>query len=189
MYIAEMYAYGTDNDCVGVNGIVTCMAIFVLRNYWLQAIHVPNDSQKEAGRDALLSYFTQKNMGNTDGAMLYAVVNGTSRAGAEDEVRGYQSRLNPTKTTFVRFMPKVQGGVAFICQRVLGVNKAVLKYKTTEHGEWWVKNLGNARGGYYRMDNGDNKYGVASTEDFIPIAKSNAEIKTLNAGSLACSIM
>jgi hypothetical protein len=190
MYIAEMYAYGTDNDCVGVNGIDSCMGVFILHDSRLHAIHVPNTQNcRKRGLDEFVKYFVEKNPGYKSGAKLYAVVNGTARENAEDEVREYQSRLNPEKTSFARFTLKEKGGVAFICQRVLGANKAVLKYKTTEGGEWWLKGAGGGRGGFFDNDLGDNKLYVASTEDFIPVAKSNAQIKTLNAGSFACSIL
>src|SRR5262245_58378261 len=110
MFIATMYSFGKDNACVGVDGIVTCMGVFVSYGPTLYAIHSPfvATAVNGMGGEAFVA-FVKKDSPPYHGsnARLYAVVNNDARGGAEEEVRAYRKGLKAAKTTFVRLRANV----------------------------------------------------------------------------------
>jgi hypothetical protein len=180
MFIAEMWEFGKDSNCVGVDGIITCMGVFVLYDNKLFAIHQPHSSVgiNKQGRDAFVAYFMRKNPGYDGGAKICAVVNGTPRTGAEDEVREFQRLLDAETTIFIR-ITGVEDSIAIVCERDPLADGINLKYK--KHSEaGWISGSGKKRAGYYKNDIGDHKYAVASTDGWAPIVKSNAQIISLD---------
>ena len=51
MFVATMYSYGRDPQCAGVDGIVTCMGVFLSYGSMVYAIHLP-DNNDEVNLDA-----------------------------------------------------------------------------------------------------------------------------------------
>jgi hypothetical protein len=186
MFIAEMYSYGKDKNCVGVDGIVDCIVLYDDR---LFAIHIPCTTKSvKTGWEAFANYFAAKNPTYTKGARLYAVVNGGSRPDAEAEVRQYAALLN-AKMTFIRLTADTKAAAAVLCQRSPHTGGVDLMYrKTADAG--WVAGTGKARAGFYSTDIGDHRYGVSSTDGWQPIASPViAKTRSLNSSTFSCSIM
>jgi hypothetical protein len=182
MFIAEMWEYGMDPDCVGVDGIDACMGVFVLYDKKLFAIHVPYHlkTHKEA-RDKFVGFFNNKNPGYQSGAKIYAVVNGDSRGGAEDEVSEFGKALKAETTKFMRVVGHSGHSIAIVCERDPFTDDVKLKY--TPHAEaGWERGKGTKREGYYNNDIGDHQYSVASTDTWKPIVDPvTAQVKSPNA--------
>ena len=164
MFIAEMWAIGEDPQCVGVDGIQTCMGVFVAYNQTLYAIHSPGmtDATNRLGRLAFVYYIKKQNpQFKGKHAKLYAVVNGNHRNQAEEEVREYQSDLKAGASTFIRLHHNVLAA-AVVCEFLPNGTSVVLKYKLHANAGW-QNGLGQPRATHYHMANPDHRFGVAST--------------------------
>jgi hypothetical protein len=187
MYIAEMYSYGQDPNCVGVDGIVDCMGVFALYNDNLFAIHIPSMGSLVTGWQTFENYFKLKNPGYTGGAKLYVVVNGTGRPKAEEEVLQYAPSLN-AKTTFYRLTANPKEAAAVVCRRDLKGGVELLYKKHADAG--WEQNKGNPRDEFYNTDVGDHRYAVADLTGWQPLASSAiAKKKKLIGSTFDCSVM
>ena len=98
MFIATMFSYGRDSDGVGVDGIVSCMGIFVADKTQkeLYAIHSPDSLApvKDDGRIAFTDYILHQLPGISDAnAHLYCVVNADNRQSADAEAAAYSRDL------------------------------------------------------------------------------------------------
>ncbi len=137
MFIATMYSYGDDNSSVGVDGILGCMAIFVIYGNTLFAIHIPDTpAHFNAGRAAFVNHVTSRinhfqpwGPGyNGQNAKIIAVVNGNNRAGGHEELLNYAGDLNISDYQYIRLRdnlgPAGAGRVsaAVICEFVGGGN-------------------------------------------------------------------
>jgi hypothetical protein len=170
VFIAQMYAIGKDPQSVGVDGIITCMGVFLAYNQNLYAVHVPFNgaATNDLGREAFAAYVEKENP-NYRGkdARLYAVVNGLPRGGAEDEVRSYLRRLKAGSTTFMRLTAGLGPtdnpvSAAVVCEFAAIGNGVLLKYQRHATANW-QKGLGRARAAHYSIANPDDRFGVAST--------------------------
>jgi hypothetical protein len=183
MFIAGMFEYGKDDNCVGVDGIETCMGVFVSYGTQLFAIHVPDNTEesKKQGRDEFVNYFIRENAGYHEGATIYAVVRNGFREGAEAEVRGYHDRLSASETNFIRLNVNTKFGTAIVCRRdrTRGIK---LKFIEFTHAGW-NPGAGKARDGFYHNGSiGGKSYGVASTKTWATVVDpNNAQIKKMGA--------
>jgi hypothetical protein len=189
MFIAQMWAIGKDPQCVGVDGIVTCMGVFLAYNHVLYAIHSPfvGTAANDLGREAF-AYYIEKDIPNYRGkhARLYAVVNGIPRGVAEDEVRTYRRRLKAGSTTFMRLTAGLgpvanPASAAVICEFAGLGNGIVVKYQAHATANWQA-GLGRARATHYHMANPDDRFGVASTAGpgWIFVNYQTAELSSLD---------
>lgn len=159
MFIATMYSYGSDNNAVGVDGIIGCMGLFVAHNNRLHAIHIPDTPNHFAtGRQAFVNYLTHLPGGfNGANARIYAVLNGSNRSNAYAEVLEYCEDLNINKTTMIRLRKHLggsgsgQGSAAVLCELVPGSNPCRIKYQLASDVNW-ANGQGTARTGYYHMN-------------------------------------
>ena len=189
MYIATMYSYGMDNDCVGVDGIDSCMGVFLVYDRMMFAIHVPNNSSEvnEQGKETFVT-FIKKQIPKYKGsnARLYAVVNNISRGkpGAEDEVRGYITRLKPAETVFTRLRDNVSGvAAAVLCELApIGSRGVALKYQPHATAGWQNNSGGTPRSGSYKNHGYDGVFSVSSTSGvagWVPVNISNSDMTLL----------
>jgi hypothetical protein len=184
MFIAEMYEYGADNDCVGVDGIDSCMGVFVLYDNRLFAIHQPNndEAKNKLGRDKFIAYFNTDNPSYASGAKIYAVLNGNSRGkDAEAELREYQRSLRADEAKLVRISGYAGNSLAIVCERNGSTGNFDLKCKKASEAGW-MSRLGKERSDYYQKDIGGHAYGVSSTAGWASVVDpGNAQIITLGA--------
>jgi hypothetical protein len=185
MFIAEMWGYGRDDNCVGVDGIDACMGVFVLYGGKLFAIHSPASSEtvETLGRDEFVAYFKKKNPGYEKGAQVYAVVNRLARGDrAKEEVRGYHEKLKAETTQFIR-VTNAKGNIAVVCELDPHTDGVKLKYKEYTEVKWMAEN-GAKREGNYNKDGEDHGYGVDSTKGWTPIVDpGNAQIISIGTTS------
>jgi hypothetical protein len=171
MFIATMYSYGKDSACVGVDGIRTCMGVFVAYEKMLYAIHVPWNSadKNDQGRAAFVSY-VKKEAGTFRGkeARLYGVTNNKERGTAEDELRAYKKDLKPRQTVLIRLRENLgttPDAAAVLCEYVgngNGGNGVVQKYRSADSTGWQTGG-GTTRAGYYINPSMDSVFSTPST--------------------------
>lgn len=169
MFIATMYSYGTHGACVGVDGIITCMGVFLSHGGALYAIHIPDNSKdvNAQGREAFATY-VEMTANNYKGkhARLYAVVNNGPRNGAEDEVRGIAKRLGikGKEATFIRLGNSVAGqAAAVIGELAPNGSSVIVKFQPHATANWQQGGLGVARAGYYKNPSFNSIFSVPST--------------------------
>lgn len=159
MYIATMYSYGRDANAVGVDGIVTCMGVFLSYNNWLYAIHVPDNSATTLalGRTAFVNFVQQcEPHFNGANAKLYAVLNTKYRQNADDEIRDYMAALHIAKADVIRVHKDLGASEAacIICEFVPGTTDCRFKYKANKDVAW-THNAATVRTGFYLNNSQD----------------------------------
>jgi hypothetical protein len=127
------------------------------------------------GRDTFVAFFNIKNTGYQGGAKIYAVVNGDSRGGAENEVSEFGKALK-TETTKFRRVVGHSGSIAIVCERDPLTDDVKLKYTPLAEAGW-EKGKGTKREGYYHNNIGDHQYSTASTKEWKPIVQATAQIE------------
>ena len=155
VFIATMYSFGKDPVCVGVDGIVTCMGVFLAHGGMLYAIHVPFQASatNDLGREAFIAYVHREDP-NFQGAnaKLYGVTNNNARGTAVDEVRQYAKSLKVDYTVFCQLREnlgdkKSPDAAAVVCE-LLGGHGPVLKYQKHSTANWQA-GPGVRRAGHY----------------------------------------
>ncbi|MEZ5402855.1 MAG: hypothetical protein R2729_24475 [Bryobacteraceae bacterium] len=183
MFIANMFCYGCDPNCVGVDGIVGCMGVFLAHNGTLYAIHVPDTTTKAAGRTAFVSYVTGHDPAfNGANAELFGVLNGPNRGDAFLELAAYNQALNVRKLTVVRLNehlgPKglMQDAAAVLCEFIPTTNECRLKYQ--RHADVnWVAGAGTARAGTYgALPDGRLSANAAPSQGWHLVDSTNSSI-------------
>jgi hypothetical protein len=156
MFIATMFSYGQDNSSVGVDGIRSCMGVFLHHAGTLYAIHVPDNPMRlAAGRAAFVTHVqAQTGQLTVPGARIYAVVNGNERMSAREEIAEYCRDLGIATATVVRLramngtIGTHQDSVAVICERRSGTADCILKYQLADSVAW-QQGVGTVRSGFY----------------------------------------
>ena len=156
MFIATMYSYGSDANCVGLDCIRGCMGVFLSYRNMLYAIHVPENLavRNDMGRHAFLTYVKQQipNFSGSD-ASLYCVVNNTNRNEVEREMFEYCQDFFIGRVTLIRLQkhlgpsPSQPDGAAVLCERKDN-NVCTFKYMKYDDVKWGV-GVGAPRAGYY----------------------------------------
>jgi hypothetical protein len=155
MFIATMFSYGKDAECVGVDGIVGCMGVFLVYNKMLYAIHVPDNPNKlDMGRDAFVKYVRQEEakFSGSD-ATLYGVLNGDNRPDAAKELQAYCRDLFVGRVSIVRVRKNLKVGLteqaaSVLCEFVSASAACNLKYQRNADVKW-IKDVGTLRAGFY----------------------------------------
>jgi hypothetical protein len=187
MYIAETFDYGHDANCVGVDGIVDCMGVFVLHNNVLYAIHQPNNFDKKTiklGRDTFATHL-EANHAYKGGGKVYVVVNCTSRGDEETkyEVQQYHKLLSAQTTKLYRITAHPGVSIAVVCERNLVGGDVTLKYTTHALAGWVVG--GSARDGYYQNPSiGNSGYTTPTTGGWTVINPGSAVITLAGAAAV-----
>jgi hypothetical protein len=156
MFVATMFSYGSDDECVGVDGIRGCMAVFLAYGKMVYAIHVPDNTEErnKMGKDAFVTYIRQQipKFSGSD-AQLFGVVNNNNRPSFEKEMFEYCKDLFVGRVTLVRLRDNLGAdrsqpdAAAVLCERKDG-GLCVLKYQKADDVKWGV-GVGTARAGYY----------------------------------------
>ena len=155
MFVATMFSYGSDGECVGVDGIRGCMAVFLAYGKMLHAIHVPDNPQRnDMGRNAFVAYVKQQipKFSGSD-AQLFAVVNNNNRPTCEKEMFEYCQDLFAGRVTMIRLRDNLgpdrsqPDAAAVLCERRDG-SPCVLKYQKADDVKWGV-GVGAPRAGFY----------------------------------------
>jgi hypothetical protein len=161
VFIATMYSYGSDAACVGVDGIVGCMGVFLAYNKVLYAIHVPDAGHFQSGRTKFVAYLNQQaNAFDGRNAHLYGVLNGTNRGGAYSELLEYAQDLSIKRITTVRLNEhlgkkgSMQDSAAVLCEFIPGSQECMLKYQKADEVKWTL-GAGTPRAGYYHNSSFD----------------------------------
>jgi hypothetical protein len=166
MFIATMFSYGMDNDCVGVDGIRGCMGVFLAYQPALYAIHLPDGTKErnDMGRQAFVTFIKQKIPGfQPNNARLYGVVNGDNRPSALSELKAICQDLGIGKFTFVKLRKNLgvegcqQDAAAVLCEYVPGSTDCKLKYQRAD-GVPWVTGAGTVRDSFYFNNSFDTIY-------------------------------
>lgn len=155
MFIATMFSYGKDAECVGVDGIVGCMGVFLAYNNTLYGIHVPDNPNKlDMGRDAFVKFVNQEapRFAGTE-ARLYGVLNGDNRPDAPKELAAYCRDLFVGRATIVRVRKNLKDGAtelaaSVICEFLPKSSECMLKYQRNADVKW-TKDVGTLRAGFY----------------------------------------
>ncbi|MEM9454286.1 MAG: hypothetical protein AAGF11_08915 [Myxococcota bacterium] len=158
MFIAIMYAYGSDIESVGVDGIRGCLGIFLATDTRLYAIHIPDaPNHFDAGRAAFVHYVNQTEPNFNQGtARLFAVMNGPNRPAAYAELLAYANDLGVHRLETVRINEHLgqqgfgQDAAAIVCERIPGSTNCRLKYTRGDDILW--QNNGTARADLYRAN-------------------------------------
>jgi len=151
VFIATMYSFGKDAQCVGVDGIVSCMGVFLAHSGTLYAIHVPNQvsATNDLGREAFIAYVRREEPNfQGGGAKLYAVTNNESRGTAADELLGDK---------------KSPDAAAVVCEFHAGGPGTVLKYQKASTANW-QKGAGVRRAGHYQNNSFTDILSVPNTD-------------------------
>ncbi len=163
MFIARMYSWGSDDDCVGLDGIETCMGVFVAYNglNTLFAIHVPACGDSGAmtgqqkltqGRNSFVNYVRNQIPGfDGDNAKLFVVASIGGNRDFVTETFEYCQDFNIDFATFVRPGGKNKAtlmrvtndltgarsldGVAVLCLRDHARN-IIFKYQKASQVRW-----------------------------------------------------
>ncbi len=168
MFIATMYSYGMDDDCVGVDGIRGCMGVFLAYRPALYAIHLPdNTSQRnDQGRTAFVNFIQQQVHGfQGNDARLYGVVNGANRPSALSELKHFCEDLGIPRFTFARLRKNLgvegaqQDAAAVLCEYIPQQKDCRLKYKRADDANW-ITGVGTVRTGFYFNNSFDTIYSV-----------------------------
>jgi hypothetical protein len=163
MFVATMFSYGRDSECVGVDGIRGCMAVFLAYEKMLYAIHVPDNTEErnKMGRDAFVSYVKQQVLKfcGSD-AQRSAVVNNNNRPTCEKEMFEYCQDLFIGRVTMVRLRDNhgpdrsQPDAAAVLCERNDG-GPCVLKYRKADDVRWGV-GVGGLRPVFWSSRNGSS---------------------------------
>jgi len=157
MFIATMFSYGMDDDCVGVDGIRGCMGVFLAYRPALYAIHLPEgkDERNHQGRKAFVTFIRQRIpsfQGNN--ARLYGVLNGDNRPGAWNELQDFCTDLGIGSFTLVRLRKNLgvegsqQDAAAVLCEYIPHSSDCKLKYQKANDVKW-TKGVGTPRYSFY----------------------------------------
>jgi hypothetical protein len=182
MYIATMYSYGKDPACVGVDGIVTCMGVFLAYNYNLYAIHVPFNQTgvNDAGRKAFATYVGIENPHyKGKNAKLYVVTNGDSRGSARAEAQQYKETFKAGQATFITLRSKVgpDAAAAVLCEFYKGTG-VIVKYQPHATAGWEIGD-GVRRAGHYHNASFDSVYSKAGAEGWELANCHNSDLAIL----------
>jgi len=169
MFIATMYSYGMDDDCVGVDGIRGCMGVFLAYRPALYAIHLPDNAQRnDLGRQEFVNFIQQQIPGfQGNNARLYGVVNGANRPSALSELKHFGQDLGIGTFTFVRLRKNLgvegaqQDAAAVLCEYIPGSIDCMLKYQRADDVTW-RKGVGKVRDGFYHNGSFIDIYSTSS---------------------------
>jgi len=154
MFIASMYSFGRHDYRVGVDGIVTCMAVFLSYGGRLYAIHVPADNNRDLGWMTFVDYVRQQEPNfNGANARLWCVTNNNQRPNADVELTRYARELGVRHPVHVRLINNLgaQGmpnAAAILCHFLPDGRGPVLSYRQHAEGMWQA-GLGTRRAGHY----------------------------------------
>jgi hypothetical protein len=169
MFIATMYSYGSDPECVGVDGIVGCMGVFLAYNGMLYAIHIPDTPARfTSGRTKFVAYVNQQAPA-FDGkqAHLYGVLNGVNRSGAYLELLEYAAALSVKRITTIRLNENLgtkgamQDSAAVLCEFIPHTGNCRLKYQKAASVKW-TRDTETVRAGYYDVGSYDLVLGTSA---------------------------
>jgi hypothetical protein len=149
-----MRCFGRDTDCVGVNGIETCMGIFLATDEHIYAFHITSGTENADKQG--IHQFVEYILGNEphfnpDAARLYGVMNADKRPNGVDLLNLCAERLGVSQCKPVKLtdLPKTMSGraaAAVLCRRVGA--EIQLMYKQND-SVTWTAGGGTARGGYH----------------------------------------
>jgi hypothetical protein len=159
MFIATMFSYGKDPHSVGVDGIRSCMGVFLAYQQMLYAIHVPQGVQArlDEGRTKFASYVKEQIPALVGkNAQLFSVVNGKERATQSEEMQTYCKELGVGRVTLVQLdkelgvQPLYHDAAAVLCEFIHGTDQCRLKYQRADDVKFEENALGTpSRAGYY----------------------------------------
>ncbi len=189
MFIATMYSFGKDPLCVGVDGIVTCMGVFLAYNGTLYAIHVPFQSSatNDFGREAFVAYVRREEPNFQGGnAKLYGVTNNDVRGGASEEVRQFAKNLKVDYAMFCTLREnlgdkKSPDSAAVVCEYLPGGQGPVMKYQKHSTANWQA-GPGVRRAGHYQNGSMADILSVPNTDvasGWHLINATNCDLKML----------
>jgi hypothetical protein len=160
MFIATMFSYGKDHECVGVDGIKSCMGVFLNYNdAMLYAIHAPHNGENvlTQGRTQFVNYVRQQIVNyDPTRAQIVVVLNGGNRAKAGDEITEYCRLLQVNQATLYRVRKHIPillmndpASVAVIYQVYTDQFRTwrKVKYQRARESIWTTN--GSARDGFY----------------------------------------
>ena len=113
MYFANMYCYGSDNNTVGITGMLGCMGVVYISAGSMYAIHIPdnNDTLNKLGGKTFVKWVKHQEQRITqDSGHLIAFINGKNRPDAENEVRAIKEGLKSPTTTLYRILKHLGAG-------------------------------------------------------------------------------
>lgn len=154
MYYAQMFDYGTDQNHVGVTGIVGCLGAVFAAPAHLYAIHIPDMVNSNLiGANAFVAMVQGGEGALHPAGTLHVFVNGMQRPTADAEARSMLDGLGAPDTKVYRLMtgldPAIAGAArlsaAIKVQLVAGAVQ--LAYKHVPDNQWVAG--GNARTGRY----------------------------------------
>lgn len=191
-----MYSYGSDPVCVGVDGIKTCMGIFLDTGAQLHAIHIPATASEHEGIDAFVRYVQATEPGFDRGtARLYGVMNTDQRDNGVELLRSCAQRLGVARWQAVKVEEYLRHGAgrsaaAIICRRVGG--EIQLEYKLADSFDWRRDEpTTTRRAGFYRTDYYDQVYStdVGPGTGWISINAANSTIEEPSGWWGYCSML
>jgi len=164
MYYAQMFCYGTDNNHVGITGIVGCLGVVFTTVNRLYAVHIPDSNPQRdlGGAMAFLHMIIGMEGMPTPAGNLYLFVNGTNRPQADDEARTMRNGLGGPPTQVYRIMtnlgPQSGGNQALAAtikvERIAGNIDLRYKHVSDANPNDWIAG-GNAKTGcYYKQMDG-----------------------------------
>lgn len=189
MFIATMYSYGRDPACVGVDGIVTCMGVFLSYQGMLYAVHIP-DNGPEAnamGREAFVTFVQREEPGfRGKEAKLFGVTNNKARGTADVELAKIGKNLKVDYVVLTRLEEGLGDkngpeAAAVVCEYFGGGKGPVLKYRQAATAGW-TAGAGVGRMGHYRNASFDSIFTTANTDvsdGWILINAGNSHLKLM----------
>ena len=154
MYYAQMFDYGTDQNHVGITGIVGCMGVVFAAPAHLYAIHIPDmTNSRLVGANAFVAMVQGGEGAPNPAGTLHVFVNGMSRHTADAEARTMLDGLGAPATKVYRLMtgldPAIPGSdpLAATIRVQLVAGALQLEYKHVPDNQWIPG--GNARAGRY----------------------------------------
>lgn len=184
MFIATMFSYGSDTDAVGVDGIQTCIGLFLDTGARFYAIHIPFQPQHYVtARNAFVGYvnLTEPHFDRA-AARLYAVINGTYRNEVYREVLDYGLALGGVRRfKIVRVSGLMTDSAAIILERIPFNNERRLKYLRAGSVRW-QHGVGTVRSGFYHNGSMQDVLSVDTnlSHGWRVVDDSNASIATTN---------
>ena len=167
MYFANMYCYGSDNNTVGITGMLGCMGVVYISAGSMYAIHIPdnNDRLNKLGGKTFVKWVKNQEQRITqDSGHLIAFINGKNRPDAENEVRTIKEGLKSPTTTLYRILKHLGAGsgglgadsVAMMVDRVhtskLAPDGCLCYYKRNADINWVSGMVQES--GQYKINNG-----------------------------------
>lgn len=184
MFIATMFSYGSDVDAVGVDGIQTCIGLFLDTGARMYAIHIPYQPQHYAtARNAFVGYVNATEpLFDRATARLYAVVNGNYRTEVYREILDYAQALGGVrKFKIVRVSGLSTDSAAIILERIPLSTERRIKYLRAGNVQW-QHGVGTVRSGFYHNGSMQDVLSVNTnlSHGWRIVDSSNSNITTTN---------